>query len=101
MDFEIVEDISEIEASDYKHDVLHGGSASIFEEEEEDTVELHHCNFCGSCVDPDTCVFGIVCPKCDAPQKQLCRLERGSNKLVGLHEERWRAAKGREYAWRY
>jgi Zn finger protein HypA/HybF involved in hydrogenase expression len=94
MDFEIVEDFSEIE----EPDVLHGGSVTNGEELED--VELFHCNYCGSCIDPDTCVFGVSCPKCNAPERQLCREQSGSNRLVGLHEERWRLAKGREYAWR-
>lgn len=90
MDFEVIDDLSEIETDD---------SFSITTEEEDDSTVLLSCNYCGSCTDPDTCVFGIVCPECNSPVKELCR-EPVSNKLVGLHEQRWRTAKGREYAWR-
>lgn len=97
MDFEIVEDISEVE--EIEEDSSFSLTSTIIEEEPDDVILLH-CDYCGSCVDPDTCVFSIVCPKCNSPQRELCREREAGNKLVGLHEERWRAAKGREYAWR-
>lgn len=96
MDFEIVDDLSEIEPEQYSREkkVKHESQYMGYDE----PVNLLDCPHCGSCVDPDTCVWGIVCPKCNAGQSQLCRTTAGT--LTGLHEERWRLAKGREYAWR-
>lgn len=47
------------------------------------------CPHCGSCADPDHCVWAIACPACGAGPGEQCRRPGG---LAPLHRERWDAA---------
>lgn len=55
--------------------------------------ETYPCDFCGCCPNPNKCVWSISCPICNALAKQHCH---DGNKIVGLHEERWKAS-GTDY----
>lgn len=50
-------------------------------------VEVFVCPHCGSCEDPEHCVWGVQCPECYAPPHQHCLDDRGA--MTGLHQERW------------
>lgn len=64
--------------------------------DEDDGIEVFICEHCGSCEDPQHCVWGVQCPKCFAPPHEHCLDDRGA--LTGLHQERWDHA-GSD--WRY
>jgi len=49
--------------------------------------EVFVCPHCGSCKDPDHCVWGVQCPECFSPPHELCLDERGAK--TGLHQARW------------
>lgn len=95
--FEIVEDLTELETTTSSRSRPKRIEHNFVGYEEVEDVVLLDCIHCGSCVDPDTCVWSVVCPKCNSGPSQLCK--EGS-RLVGLHEERWELAKGTELAWR-
>lgn len=59
--------------------------------DEYDGPKMQLCPHCGSCADPEHCVWGVQCPKCFAPPHQHCLDDRGA--LTGLHQERWDYAK--------
>ena len=62
--------------------------------DESDDVEMFVCPHCGTCEDPEHCVWGIQCPECCSPPHEHCLDPRGAK--TGLHQARWDLA-GRDW----
>lgn len=98
--FEVVEDLTELETTKVSRSRPKSFTVNFIPSDAEENIELLHCIHCGYCTSPDTCVWGVVCPECNSAPKELCTVPGTNGRYTGLHEERWRLAKGIEYAWR-
>jgi hypothetical protein len=95
-DFEIVEDLTEVEPDAYDPKprtgtcecgmVLDKGYCRNDACEWDRPEPMYDCRWCGFCADPEHCVWSVVCPVCGSEPKTMC-VE--GTKQVGLHEERW------------